>query len=69
MRSHSRRPRDAVEGFARPEPGVKHPRCAKGANACPRDDVGGVWGYAEFVKIMANPRNKQYRELTNWLGG
>ena len=31
------------------EPGVRYPRCIDGDRACPPEDVGGVWGFADFV--------------------
>lgn len=36
---------------------------------CPPDDVGGVWGYAEFLEAIQNPDNEQYEELLEWVGG
>lgn len=45
------------------------PRCIGGRNACPPDDCGGVWGYAEMLEALANPRNKLGRERAEWIGG
>jgi hypothetical protein len=57
------------EGIKPREPGVKYPRCVAGEGACPPEDCGGVWGYADFVRIMANPRNKRHEEMEEWYGG
>jgi hypothetical protein len=43
--------------------------CLAGANACPPDDVGGPYGYAEFVKAIANPKHKEHRRYLHWCGG
>ena len=58
-----------VEACTPAQSGVKYPRCVAGANACPPEDVGGVWGYADFVKIMANPKHKDHEEMSDWVGG
>jgi hypothetical protein len=51
------------------EPKVKYPRCVEGARACPPEDVGGVWGYAEFVEAMADPKHESHAEMKEWIGG
>ena len=42
----------------------------KGEGACPPDDVGGVWGYADMLHVLANPDedHEQYEEYIDWLG-
>jgi len=52
-----------------PEPKAKYPRCLEGERACPPDDVGGAWGYLEFLEVMANPKHAEYREMKEWVGG
>lgn len=58
-----------LEGIKPREPGVHYPRCVAGEGACPPEDCGGVWGFAEFIEIMANPRNKRRREMEDWYRG
>jgi hypothetical protein len=43
--------------------------CLGGANACPPEDVGGPYGYLDFLKAIANPRHKRHREYLTWCGG
>jgi len=49
--------------------GVKYPICIGGKRACPPEDCGGPWGYAEFLKAIRNPRHRDHRELREWVGG
>ena len=37
-----------------------HPRCVAGKNACPPEDCGGVWGYAEILDAINDPENNEY---------
>lgn len=57
-----------VEKIGEAEAGVKYPRCTKGAGRGPEEDCGGVWGWAELVEIMANPKDPEYAERREWLG-
>ena len=52
-----------------PEPKVKYPRCVEGARACPPEDVGGSWGYAEFLEAINDPKHKSHRDMREWIGG
>jgi hypothetical protein len=49
--------------------GQKYPVCLDGSRACPPEDVGGVWGYAEFLEAIAGPKHERHRELLEWIGG
>ena len=44
-------------------------RCVEGARACPPEDVGGVWGYADFLEAMADPKHPEHRDMKEWIGG
>jgi hypothetical protein len=57
------------EKVVRAEPGRKYPLCLEGARACPPEDVGGVWGYADFVEAIRDPDNERHEELLEWVGG
>jgi hypothetical protein len=47
------------EGCLRAEPGVRYPICVEGERACPPEDVGGVSGFADFVRAMTmDPKDK-----------
>lgn len=50
------------------DPALSYPRLVAGERACPPEDCGGPWGFAELVEAMKKPRTKAYRELVEWLG-
>ncbi len=52
-----------------PEDDAKCPRCVGGARACPAEDVGGIYGYGEFLEALRDPTHPQYEEITEWIGG
>ena len=54
--------------FVPAEKGVRYPRCVAGKRACPPDDVGGIWSYADFVAAVTNRRHKRRKELLAWSG-
>ena len=58
-----------VEKVLPPEPGQQVPVCIKGKRACPPEDVGGVWGYAEFLEAMRDPEHEDHEMYLEWIGG
>ena len=57
-----------VEAILPVEKGAFYPRCIEGKRACPPEDVGGVRGYEDFRKVIANPKDPEYEEMLEWLG-
>lgn len=49
--------------------GVDYPVCLAGERACPPEDCGGVWGYAEFLEAISDPSHEQHDEMLEWVGG
>ena len=47
---------------------IKYPKRLDGANACPPEDCGGIYGYYEMLDILKKARSKRYKEITEWLG-
>ena len=45
------------------------PYCVDGANACPREDIGGGPGYADFLEAMADPNHPEHETMLEWHGG
>jgi len=58
-----------VEKILRPERGVKYPLCIAGRRACPPEDVGGVWGYEDFLEVLRDPKHDEHEMLLEWIGG
>lgn len=56
------------EGCLRAERGQRYPTCVEGERACPPEDVGGVWGYAEYLEALAAPKHEQHDEMLQWRG-
>lgn len=57
-----------VEKILPVEKGVHYPVCIKGKRACPPEDVGGVWGYDDFLEAIANPNHPERKEMLEWIG-
>jgi hypothetical protein len=58
-----------VEKILPPEPGKDYPVCVAGKRACPPEDVGGIWGYADFLAAIRDPEHREHKELLEWIGG
>jgi hypothetical protein len=49
-------------------PGLSYPRLLKASGACPPEDVGGPWSYAEFLEALADPSHEQHPDMVRWHG-
>ena len=49
-------------------PETNYPVCITGKRACPPEDCGGSWGYAELLEIITNPSHPEYEERIEWVG-
>ena len=49
-------------------PGPRYPTCVAGKGACPPEDCGGPWGYADLREVLADPSREEYAEIREWLG-
>jgi hypothetical protein len=43
--------------------------CVAGEGACPPEDCGGPWGYAQFVEAIADPGHERHEEFIEWFDG
>jgi hypothetical protein len=57
-----------VEKTLPPEKGVRYPVCVKGKRACPPEDVGGVWGYENFLEAIRDPDHEEHDMYLEWIG-
>ena len=56
-----------VERFVDPQPGVLYPRLIEATGRCPPEDIGGPWGYAEFLEAIGDPKHERHAEFKEWL--
>ena len=60
----------ALEKTLEPATKVKYPRCLEGARACPPEDCGGPWGYADFLEAISDPKHPgPSAVMKQWIGG
>jgi Plasmid pRiA4b ORF-3-like protein len=55
-----------VERLLDPEPGIIYPRLIDATGRCPPEDIGGPWGYAEFLDAIHHPKHERHVELKEW---
>jgi hypothetical protein len=46
------------EGSSEPGKAKEYPLCVKGAGACPPEDVGGIWGYYDFLETITGSEDE-----------
>ncbi len=44
------------------------PQCIKAKGACPPEDVGGIWGYYEYLAVLNDPAHPDYEEYKEQIG-
>jgi hypothetical protein len=57
-----------VEKILPADPNVSYPVCVAGKRCGPPEDCGGVWGFDDFVKAMADPAHPEHENLREWYG-
>ena len=58
-----------VERIAEAVPGLAYPRQTEARGRCPPEDVGGPWGYAEFLEAITDPKHERHAEVAERIGG
>jgi hypothetical protein len=58
-----------LEKIVPASPELKVPQCIAGARACPPEDCGGVFGYAELLQALKDPSHPEHEDMLEWLGG
>ena len=46
----------------------KYPLCIYGERKGPPEDCGGIYGYTNFLKIINDPSQKEYKSMRAWAG-
>ena len=57
-----------LEAVLAAEPDRSYPTCVAGKGACPPEDCGGPWGYADLREVLADPSREEHDEMREWLG-
>ncbi len=60
--------RITVEKILSPEEGKPYPVIITGKRACPPEDIGGIWGYQEFLEAYTNPDHDDHEAMVEWAG-
>src|SRR3546814_3109877 len=45
-----------IERLVDAVPGVIYPRLIEATGRCPPEDIGGPWGYGDFLEAIADPK-------------
>ncbi len=45
-----------------------YPICVAGRRACPPEDCGGPWGYADLLEVLSDPEHDAYESVVEWAG-
>lgn len=56
-----------IERLIDPLPGMAYPRLIEAAGRCPPEDIGGPWGYAEFLAAISDPDHERHAEFKEWI--
>ena len=57
-----------IEKTLEAESGMAYPRLLDAKGRCPPEDVGGPWGYQEYLEAIADPSHERHSEMIEWRG-
>lgn len=57
-----------VEAVEEAAGAISYPRCTAGRREAPPEDVGGPWGYPEFVEAVTDPDHPDHDDQIEWYG-
>ena len=57
-----------VEAILQPAGGMRYPVCVAGKRACPPEDCGGPYGYAELLEALRDPEHPEHEDRVDWIG-
>jgi hypothetical protein len=57
-----------VEDLLDADPDTHYPILVAAKGACPPEDSGGPWGYANLRAILADPNHDEHQDTLEWLG-
>jgi hypothetical protein len=57
-----------LEGTSTRQTDVQYPRCLAGKRSCPPEDVGGIYGYEDFLEAIGDPEHEEHDSFIEWAG-
>lgn len=57
-----------IERITDAVPGLAYSVLTDATGRCPPEDVGGPWGYAEFLDALVDPAHENHAEMKDWIG-
>jgi Plasmid pRiA4b ORF-3-like protein len=57
-----------VEELLDPDPDIHYPILVASKGACPPEDCGGTWGYANLKETLADPSHAEHQDTLESLG-
>ena len=48
---------------------TRYPQCLGGSRACPPEDCGGIGGYENVLRVIADLSDEEHESMMEWLGG
>lgn len=48
------------------DPNTDYPLLLDGTGRCPPEDVGGPWGYGDFLEAIADPAHENHEHWSEW---
>ena len=57
-----------VEDLLDADPDTHYPILVAAKGACPPEDCGGPWGYANLKEILTDPDHDEHQDMLEWLG-
>ena len=58
----------AIETRLPPDPAAPRAVLVAGEGACPPENCGGVYRYANLLEVLKDPEHEDYEEMREWLG-
>lgn len=47
---------------------VDYPLCLEGERACPPEEIGGIWGFEEYLEAIVDPSHDRHDVMVLWNG-
>ncbi len=57
-----------LEGYMFRDRNINYPICVEGRRACPPEDCGGVDGYYNVLRTLADPEDEDNEDMRTWVG-